>query len=200
MPGCIRHSSIWRTAIDRAAAVTTIDANVHHENKTMTTSDMKPTPQQAAPFGLSYDAWGRLVLVDSEGNRHVDVAPIRSFPLSDPRRWVSICNAEGREILSIPELDALPEAVRNTLESELARREFVPLIQRIVNITLDSEPTEWTVETDRGPTKFLIEGGEAVRRTGPDRCLISDMQGVRYLIADRKRLDAQSRRLLEQYF
>lgn len=166
----------------------------------MTTNDTNPASTPTAPFGLSYDAWGRLSLVDAEGTRHADVAPIRSFPLSDPRRWISICSAEGRELLSIPALDELPEAVRNTLESELARREFVPVIQRIVNITLDSEPTEWTVETDRGPTKFLIEGGEAVRRTGPDRCLINDMQGVRYLIVDRKRLDAHSRRLLEQYF
>ena len=153
----------------------------------------------ANSFQLSLDAWGRLVLTDAAGERHVDVVPVRAFPLTDPERFLSICNAQGRELVVVPSLDVLPAESRQLLKAELTRREFVPVITRIVDIAIAVEPTEWSVETDRGATKFLIEGGDAIRRTGPDRCLVTDTQGVRYLIPDRKQLDAPSRRLLEQY-
>lgn len=151
-------------------------------------------------FQLGHDAWGRLVLTEAGGVQHVDVVPVRAFPLSDARSWISICSAEGKELLGVPRLDDLPSSTRTLLEAELARREFLPTIERIVEIEFDAEPMTWTVETDRGRTTFAIEGNDAVRRTGTDRCLITDVQGVRYLIADRKRLDAPSRRLLDLYF
>jgi len=151
-------------------------------------------------FTLEYDPWGRLVLIDSSGERHVDVAPARAFPLSDPGHWVSLCAADGREILVVPSLAELADPLRRTIEAELRRNEFVPVIQRIVSVTLDSEPAEWNVLTDRGPTTFFTDGNDAVRRTDANRCLITDMQGVRYLILDREWLDADSRRLLESYF
>jgi hypothetical protein len=165
-----------------------------HERGSTMSSDGPPA------FELSHDVQGRLVLIDADGERHVDVSPVRAFPLTEPQRWISLCDAHGRELLSIPSPDELPAETRGVIEAELARREFVPLIRRIVNVTLNAEPSEWTVETDRGATKFRTEGADAVRRTGPDRCLITDVFGMRYLIVDRKQLDAASRRLLEQYF
>ncbi len=161
---------------------------------------MADQPQPTAPFDLRHDPWGRLMFTDAAGEQHVDVEPIRAFPLTEPRRWISICNAAGREITAIDDLATLPEALQKTLTTELDRREFLPAVQRILNITLDAEPTEWTVETDRGPTKFLLDGADSVRRVGKHRCLISDMQGVRYIVNDVEKLDAHSRRLLEHYF
>ena len=42
--------------------------------------------------------------------------------------------------------------MRRILTIELDRREFLPIVQKIHHVTLDAEPTEWTVDTDRGPT------------------------------------------------
>jgi hypothetical protein len=151
-------------------------------------------------FELSHDPWGRLTLTDAAGETHVDVEPIRAFPLSEPNRFISICNAAGREIVAIDDLATLPDDLRRMLTKELDRREFLPVIVKIHHVTLDAEPTEWTVDTDRGPTKFLVDGSDAVRPIGHNRFLINDMQGVRYLVNDARKLDAHSRKLLEHYF
>ena len=161
---------------------------------------MSDSQNTAAAFDLKHDPWGRLTLVDAAGENHVDVEPIRAFPLSDPSRFISICNAAGREVASIDDLTKLPEALQKLLLAELDRREFLPVLTKIAHITLDAEPTEWTVETDRGSTRFLVDGTDAVRRIGKQRFLVTDMQGVRYLVPDAKQLDGPSRRLLEHYF
>jgi hypothetical protein len=150
-------------------------------------------------FDLRYDARGRLVLVDEQGVEHAPVAPVRSFPISDPDHWISICDAEGRELVSVKDVAALSSAVRQVLEADLARREFVPLIHRILSVPADAEPTEWEVETDRGQTRFLLNSGDDVRRLGPHRALVIDSQGIRYRIDDSRELDTLSRRVLERY-
>src|SRR5205807_4091474 len=63
--------------------------------------------------------------------RSSDLEPVRAFPLSSPRHGVSVCDAEGRELFWIDDLDALPADLRKILEDELRRREFVPVLRRI---------------------------------------------------------------------
>ncbi|HEX4132538.1 MAG TPA: DUF1854 domain-containing protein [Pirellulales bacterium] len=150
-------------------------------------------------FGLQHDAWGRLVLIDAEGQRHVGVEPVRAFPISDPQHWISIVDAEGRELVCIDDVAVLPAATLKTLEEELARREFVPVIERIERISTGSDPSEWHVRTDRGATRFLVKSEEDIRRLGPERVLIIDDHGVRYSIPDFRALDPASKRLLERY-
>jgi len=160
------------------------------------------TPQNPGlrPFGLKHDEWGQLVLIDADGQRHAGVEPVRGFPLSDPDHWVSICDGEGREVASIEDVAALPEPVRRVLEDDLAAREFVPVIRRIVRVSTDTSPAEWEVDTDRGRTRFTVNTEDDVRRLGPDRALVVDAQGLRYLIPEMRTLDAHGRRLLERYF
>ena len=150
-------------------------------------------------FGLEHDAWGRLVLVDAQGVRHVGVEPVRGFPISDPDRWIAICDSEGRELVSVEDLALLAADVRRVLEEDLARREFVPLVRRILNVPPDAEPTAWEIETDRGNTRFVLNSPEDVRRLGGHRALVIDSQGIRYLIDDIRQLDPASRRILDRY-
>ena len=153
----------------------------------------------AGAFGLSHDSWGRLVLIDSSGRRHSGVEPVRAFPIADPLHWISICDAEGRELVLVEDLAKIPQPVRQVLEDELARREFVPHVRRIVKVSTDVEPSEWDVETDRGPTRFLLNSSDDVRRLSPTSALLIDVHGTRYLIEDTGLLDAHSRRVLELY-
>jgi hypothetical protein len=150
-------------------------------------------------FGLQHDPWGRLVLIDAEGARYTGVEPVRGFPISDPQHWISIVDGEGRELVCVEDLTSLPVATRKLLEDELARREFVPLIERIVSISTGAEPSEWNVQTDRGPTCFLLKSEDDIRRLGPYRLLIIDDHGIRYSIPDFRSLDAASRKSLERY-
>ena len=162
---------------------------------------MHPPDRDPAPpaFGLARDPWGRLVLIDSEGRRHVGVEPVLAFPISDRDRWVCLVDAEGHELACVEDPGVLAPAVRQVLEEELAGREFLPILRRIISVTADSAPSTWVVETDRGPTRFALDSDDEVRRLGPDRALITDAQGIRYLVPDTKALDAASRRTLGRY-
>jgi hypothetical protein len=157
-----------------------------------------PAANGAAP-ALHRDAHGRLVFTDAGGRQHVGVEPIRAFPLTAPRECVSLCDRAGRELLWIERLDDLPPEPRAALEEALERREFVPVLRRVIRISALAEPSEWEVETDRGPTRFILNSEDDVHPLEDGRALVKDAQGLRYLIPDLRRMDATSRRLLERY-
>lgn len=150
-------------------------------------------------FCLERDSSQRLVLTDAQARRHESVEPIRAFPISDPDRWISLCDPSGHEVASIADLNELPADQRELLLDELTRREFVPVIQRIEHISSLAEPCEWTVSTDRGPTKFVLNSDEHVRKLGLHKALIVDSHGLRYLVPDANQLDSHSRKLLARY-
>jgi hypothetical protein len=150
-------------------------------------------------FGLSLDPWGKLVLIDADGVRHAGVTPVRMFPTTDPGHWIAMVDATGREVAMVEDPAALSPPVRVLVEKELAHREFMPVIQRIVYVSSIMEPCDWEVVTDRGPTRFVLQSEDDVRRIGPHTGIIVDAQGVRYLIRDTRKLDSYGRRAVEQY-
>ncbi len=157
---------------------------------------VKPTPRD---WRLYRDPRGRLVLVDAKGKEHAGVEPLRCFPISRAEQWISICDGEGHELLCVEEPDGLPADVRQMLEEELSRHEFVPEITRILRISDDSEYAEWEVETDRGPTLIHFNTEDAVRRLDDTRVLIVDASGIRFIIPSITALDRGSRRWLDRY-
>ena len=148
---------------------------------------------------IHYDEWGRLVFTSDAGVAHVGVELTRAFPISDPRRGISLIDGRGTELLWIDDLDLIDGPNRAILENELNRRHFLPVLKRVVAIDGITEPTTWNVETDRGPANFQIKSEEDVRRVAGSRVLLVDTHGIRYLIPDYRALDAGSRRLLERY-
>jgi hypothetical protein len=150
-------------------------------------------------FRLHRDGLGRLVFVTSAGEEHVGVAPVRGFPVSDPNFGVSIVDENGGELVWIRRLTDLPAPLRELVEQELQQREFMPVLRSIVWISANSEPCEWEVETDRGHTMFLLTTDEDVRRIDDHRAMITDSNGIAYLIQDIAALDQRSRRYLERY-
>lgn len=150
-------------------------------------------------FSLERDAWGRLVLAWPDGQRQAGLRAVRAFPLSAPREAIALCDAEGREIVWVARLDDLADETRGTIQDELSRVEFLPVIERIVERPTHGQPAQWAVHTDRGRTQFAVRGEDDVRRLGDWRALIVDAQGVRYLINDLRGLDSASRRSLERY-
>jgi hypothetical protein len=55
------------------------------------------------------------------------------------------------------------------------------------------------VETDRGPTRFVLKSEDDVRRIGDHQIVIVDAHGTRYHIPDINAVDAKSRRIVEWY-
>jgi uncharacterized protein DUF1854 len=148
---------------------------------------------------LSVDAWGHLVLVTPDGRKHSGVEPVRAFPISDPTHWIAFCDVDGREVLCLESIEGLTLETRQVLEQELALREFVPAIKRIIRVSGEGTPSDWEVETDRGPTRFTLDNEDDVRRLGPHRVLITDMRKLRFQVPDTRTLDFHSRRILERY-
>jgi uncharacterized protein DUF1854 len=162
----------------------------------------RPSPHLAAApprFSLERDAWGELVFIGPDDARHSPVVPIPLFPISVPEQWISLRGPGGVELACIEDPRSLALDVQQLLSEELSRREFVPIIHRIVRVSGNSEPCEWQVETDRGPTQFVLKSEEDVRRIGDHQILIVDAHGTRYQIPDLKAVDTKSRRIIEWY-
>jgi hypothetical protein len=161
------------------------------------TSPSTPPPRAVPPLQLAHDAYGRLIVTDSQGNRFPGVEPVRAFPLTDPDRWIALLDDRGREIHLIEAPDQLAPDARRVLLDELARREFLPVIQSIESISGHAPRRRWTAVTDRGRVEFQVEGDDSLRRLGPHRLLVTDRDGLRYLIEDTQALPPKIRRKLQ---
>ena len=140
---------------------------------------------------------GRLDFIDAQGRVHTDVDVLRAFPLSDPAGPVAIVGENDVELAWIDALADVEPALRSAIEAELSRREFLPLVERIEEVS-DSEPAEWTVETDRGLRRFKVAHADDILRLPDGGAVITDTYGVRYTIPSISRLDARSRRFFEK--
>jgi hypothetical protein len=152
------------------------------------------------PLQLHRDAHGRLVLTLPDGTQHSGVVPVRAFPLAAPLEGLSLVGPNGHELVWLDRFDALPETVRAVVQEELAVREFVPTIVKISAVSSFSTPSIWSVETDRGATRFTLKGEEDIRRLrGRTKLLVASAEGVQYARPDSTALDKASRKLLERF-
>ncbi|QFZ81545.1 DUF1854 domain-containing protein [Variovorax paradoxus] len=150
-------------------------------------------------FELARDTFGRLVLTDAQGERHVGVTPVRAFPLSAPNEGVSLVGSEGRELVWVDRVDQLPAPTQALLTEELAVRDFAPTLLKLHGVSSFGVPSTWTVSTDRGDTSFVLKAEEDIRRLDGGALLIASAHGVQFRIPDTKALDRASRKLLERF-
>ncbi len=152
-----------------------------------------------SPMALSRDGEGRLIVVLADGTRLVGVIPARAFPLTAPTEWISLLDEHGKELAMLRTLDDLGEDARVLLEEALVRREFMPIVLRIMSVVPESHPTVWRVDTDRGLRELLVPSEDNIHALPPDGAILSDADGVRYRVLDRRKLDKRSRELLARH-
>lgn len=153
----------------------------------------------ATDFRLWRDALGTLMLTQADGTTHAGVQPVRAFPLSAPEQGLSLVGPDGHELVWIDRLDRLPDDLRTLINDELAPREFMPAIQHVREVSTFATPCTWTVDTDRGPTQFVLKTEDDIRRLPDGRLLLHSAQGLTFCIANPASLDRHSRRLLERF-
>ncbi len=151
-------------------------------------------------FTLELEAHGQLTFIRADGTRVAKAKPVRLFPLTDPQAWIAVVDADGHELVCVEALESLPEAVRSTLLTALAGRDFVPVIRSIQSVTRAANGHTWSVTTDRGDSVFQTDSDESIQRLGPDRIVVIDSKNTRYLVPDVNILDAKSRQRLERYY
>ena len=150
-------------------------------------------------FALAREASGALLLTAADGTLHPGVVPVRAFPLAAPDEGISLVSTQGHEVGWIANLQTVPAALRALLQEELALRDFIPVITRLVSVSSFGTPSVWTVQTDRGDTSFVLKGEEDIRRLSRSTLLIAGGQGVQYSVPDMGTLDRGSRKLLERF-
>lgn len=154
---------------------------------------------QHTDYRLSRNAFGRLVSTGADGEAHEGVVPVRAFPIAAPDQGIALVDPHGRELAWIARLNDLPDDLRTLVEGELASREFMPVIKRIVSVASFATPSAWRVETNHGETDLVLKGEEDIRRLTSPGLLIADSHGIHYLIRDRYALDAHSRKILDRF-
>ncbi|MBR7747997.1 cyanophycin metabolism-associated DUF1854 family protein [Undibacterium baiyunense] len=150
-------------------------------------------------FQLTRNSFRQLVLTDANGVEHVDVRPVRAFPIQSPNDGISLVKENGAELAWIDHLVDLPEAIRDLITEELEGREFMPEIIKIVSVTSFATPCTWHVQTDRGDTNFVLKGDEDIRRIGKDSLLISDNHGILFFVRNMFEIDKHSRKILDRF-
>ena len=150
-------------------------------------------------FQLTRNDFRQLVLTDLDGVEHVDVRPVRAFPIQSPSDGISLVKENGAEVAWIDHLSDLPSTIRTLIDEELEGREFMPEIAKIVSVTSFATPCTWNVKTDRGDTNFVLKGDEDIRRIGKESLLISDNHGIHFLIRNMFEIDKHSRKILDRF-
>lgn len=149
---------------------------------------------------LERSLFGQLRLHAADGSVHEGVVPVRAFPIQSPEVGIAIVSQDGKEVAWVEQLAALQQPEQGLIREELAGREFMPVIERIVSVTSFSTPCTWSVQTDRGATEFVLRGDEDIRRLGAEgTLLIADSHSIQYLVRDQYALDAQSKRILDRF-
>lgn len=151
------------------------------------------------PHVLERDSLGRLVLIDAHGHRHIGVYPVRAFPITAPGAGISIMDSSGKELCWFDGATEVPAAELALIEQELAAREFMPVIEKITQVSSYATPSIWDIETDRGPTRIRLKGEEDIRRIAGNTLLISDSNGLQFLIKDSTQLDKLSKKFLDRF-
>ena len=150
-------------------------------------------------FTLSKNTFGQLCLRTEDGQFFEQVLPVKAFPISLPGECIAIVDRDGHELVWLENLNQISADNQVIIKEELANREFMPVLTRISEVSSFATPSTWTVETNRGATKFVLKGEEDIRRISKDTYLISDNHGVQYLIDNIQLLDKHSRRLLDRF-
>jgi hypothetical protein len=148
---------------------------------------------------LHRNALGKLTLTQANGDVVENVVPVRAFPIQAPLSKISLVGGDGHEAAWIERLEDGPDEARALIEEELRLREFTPVIQRLVEVSSFATPSQWTVDTDRGRTSFVLKGEEDIRRLSRDALLVLDSHGVQFLIRQPEQLDRHSRKLLDRF-
>ena len=148
---------------------------------------------------LERNPMGRWVWTDAQGQRHEPVLVVRAYPVTAPLQGVGVMDAEGHELAWFERLDQADAELQQCLREALSEREFLPEIQRLKAVSSLVTPSVWTVETDRGEARFMLKGEEDIRRLTGKTLIVSDVDGVQYLIRDPLGLDRHSRKLLDRF-
>lgn len=141
----------------------------------------------------------RLILKD--GTVYDNLEPRMLFPFTNHTMFISLLNADEREVGFVRSLTEIDEDSRKALEACFREYYMIPKISRVINCEDKFGTLKWTVDTDRGVITFQIKNrhSDIKNLRGTARIIIRDSNDNRYEIPDYTVLDAHSNRMLFSY-
>ena len=122
---------------------------------------------------------------------------IRNFPFEYKYQYITVLDENMKEIGIITSCDSFEEE-SELLKKELDRRYYMPQIKTIYKMKEKMGFTNWTVETDYGKITFSVKDTyKNIVKLRGGRCIITDVDGNRYEIANLEQLDKSSYRKIE---
>ncbi|MCW3099512.1 MAG: hypothetical protein JWL77_5130 [Chthonomonadaceae bacterium] len=121
------------------------------------------------------------------------VAVARAFPLSDPDHYLGFLDGAGKDIGMLHDPALLDPASRQVVDEELAKRYFVPVIERVFSVKEEFGTVYWKVETDRGEKEIIVRNlRDNIQELSATRVIITDIDGNRFEFADLTKMDTKT--------
>lgn len=159
-------------------------------------------PQEPASFELRIlDAKQMRVFRDAglarltlENDRSwIKIAVARALPLSDPDHYLGFLDGAGKDIGILEDPSLLDPGSRQVIDEELAKRYFVPVIEKVYSVKEEFGTVYWKVETDRGEKEIIVRNlRDNIQELSATRVIITDIDGNRYEFADLTKMDAKT--------
>lgn len=145
---------------------------------------------------------GGFVSLDYQGRHYDRVFFYRTFPASEPERFLSVREADekAREIGIVQDLKLLDPEQAQMIREQLDIRYYAPCIQRVMDVKQEYGYVYFQVETDFGRCRFAIQmNGSNVIHMGDGRYQITDLDGNRYVLENLFQLSAEEQKKLDLY-
>lgn len=143
---------------------------------------------------------GGFVALDFDGKHYDRIAIHRAFPFTDPEKFLSIREPDGkmREIGMIRDLKDVDKDTQQMLLEQIDLRYFTPVIQKVNHIKEEYGYSYWDVVTDKGACRFTMRTNSIVKLSDV-RLLITDIDGNRFEVPDVMKLSAKELKMIDLY-
>jgi hypothetical protein len=150
-----------------------------------------------AQVRLRLDRFRRLHLEIGIEERYGPVRVLRSLPLTQPDRFISVQDDEGEEIGLIPDLRDLDPESRRAAGEELAQYYLKAAVTAIRGVEARNGVITWELETDLGPRTVHVRDRQNIRSLPDGRTILTDIYEAKYEVPPADELDPRSRHWLE---
>ncbi len=146
---------------------------------------------------LRLDRDNRLQLEIGIEERHGPVTIVRSLPLTQADRFLSLQDEEGEEIGLIRDLNELDPESQKAVTAELELGYLQPQVTAIEKVDARHGVITWHLVTDMGPRVIHVRDRSHIRTLPGGRTILTDIHEGKYEIPPLDQLDAKSRGWLE---
>ena len=138
--------------------------------------------------------------LNHKGEDQKRVTLVRTLPVKDPNKYISVMNLENKELGILEDITTLDPEQQKMLDRELAHRYYCPTVTEIFSIK--EKMGYLYIEASISGTKktFAIKDvSRNLRVLDANNIIITDIDGNRYYIPDLFKIPTVSRRKLEPY-